>query len=133
MADEAKKLPACNGKIAVAGFCWGGMQTFRFATNRSDLAAAYVFYGNPPEKKEDFQRIKCPVYGFYGEKDARVNATIQGTREVMKEAGKTYEPMVYDGAGHGFYRTGEESSANPAEKKAREEAWKRWKDLLKKI
>jgi carboxymethylenebutenolidase len=133
VADEAKKLPACNGKIAVSGFCWGGMQTFRFATNRSDLSAAYVFYGNPPEKKEDFQRIKCPVYGFYGEKDARVNATIQGAREAMKEAGKTYEPEVYDGAGHGFFRTGEESSANAAEKKAREEAWKRWKELLKKI
>src|SRR5678815_6092072 len=28
-----KNLPSCNGKVAVAGFCWGGAQTFRFATN----------------------------------------------------------------------------------------------------
>jgi carboxymethylenebutenolidase len=133
VADEAKKLPAGNGKIAVAGFCWGGLQAFRFATNRPDLSAAFVFYGNPPEKKEDVARIKCPVYGFYGEKDARVNSTIPRAKELMKEAGKTYEPVVYDAAGHGFFRTGEEASASPEEKKAREEAWKRWKELLKKI
>src|SRR5579864_6637131 len=40
-ADYGKKLPASNGKLYVAGFCWGGGQTFRFATNRGDLAAAF--------------------------------------------------------------------------------------------
>ena len=34
-ADYALKLPSSNGKIFVAGFCWGGAQTFRFATNRA--------------------------------------------------------------------------------------------------
>src|SRR6266404_6735628 len=46
-ADYGKKLPASNGKLYVAGFCWGGGQTFRFATNRGDLSAAFVFYGPP--------------------------------------------------------------------------------------
>src|SRR3990172_10006851 len=46
VADYAKKLPASNGKLAVAGFCWGGGQSFRFATNHSDLKAAFVFYGS---------------------------------------------------------------------------------------
>ena len=41
-ADFGKKLPAANGKLYVAGFCWGGGQTFRFATNRGDLSAAFV-------------------------------------------------------------------------------------------
>src|SRR3954470_192377 len=45
VADYLKKLPACNGKVVVAGFCWGGMQTFRFATNDKDVKAAFVFYG----------------------------------------------------------------------------------------
>ena len=26
----------------------------------------------------------------------------------MKAAGKTYEPVIYDGAGHGFMRAGED-------------------------
>src|SRR5271156_905532 len=47
-ADYALKLPAANGKLFVAGFCWGGGQSFRFATNRGDLSAAFVFYGPPP-------------------------------------------------------------------------------------
>src|SRR5882672_8874672 len=31
--EYVSKLPAANGKVAVAGFCWGGGQSFRFATN----------------------------------------------------------------------------------------------------
>ncbi len=132
VADHTKKIPAATGKVAVAGFCWGGSQSFRFATNRGDLKAAYVFYGSGPESKEAIAGVKCPVYGFYGGNDARVNATIPKSTELMKDAGKTYEPVIYDGAGHGFMRAGEEANASEANKKARDEAWKRWKELLKK-
>jgi carboxymethylenebutenolidase len=131
--DYGAKIPAANGKVAVGGFCWGGSQTFRFATNRADLAAAFVFYGSGPTGKEDLARIKCPVYGFYGENDNRVNATIPKSQEMMKEAGKTYEPVTYVGAGHGFMRAGEDPKASEANRKAREEAWKRWLELLKKL
>ena len=133
-ADYAAKLPACNGKVAVAGFCYGGSQTFRFATNRPSLAAAFVFYGTGPDSKEAIAKIKCPVYGFYGGNDARVDATIPKSQELMKEAGKTYEPVTYEGAGHGFMRAGEDpANTNEANKKGRDEAWVRWKTLLKKL
>ena len=131
--DHVSKLPACTGKVVVAGYCWGGGQAFRFATNNKDIKAAFPFYGTGPEKEEDIARIKCPVYGFYGGNDARVNATIPKSTELMKKAGKTYEPVTYEGAGHGFMRAGEEPNANEDNKKAREQAWKRWKELLKKI
>src|SRR5437667_5162810 len=36
-ADFVKNLPACNGKLVAGGFCWGGAQTFRFATNNKEL------------------------------------------------------------------------------------------------
>jgi len=133
VADYVAKLPAADGKIAVAGFCWGGGQTFRFATNRPDLAAAFVFYGTGPDSQEAVARIKCPVYGFYGGNDARVDATIPKSTELMKEAGKTYEPITYEGAGHGFMRSGEDPGGDAGNKKARDEAWSRWKGLLKKI
>jgi carboxymethylenebutenolidase len=131
--DYVSKLPACNGKVAVGGFCWGGGQAFRFATNNKNVKAAFVFYGTGPEKPDEVERIKAPVYGFYGGNDERVNATIPTTTELMKKAGKTYEPVKYDGAGHGFMRAGEAPDANDANKKAREEAWVRWKELLKKL
>lgn len=131
VSDYAKKLPASNGKLFVGGFCWGGGQTFRFATNRADLAAAFVFYGPPPDK-DAMTRIKAPVYGFYAGNDARIGATLPDTTAQMKAAGKTFDPVVYEGAGHGFMRAGEAPDANDANKKARQDAWVRWKDLLGK-
>jgi carboxymethylenebutenolidase len=134
VTDYVGKLPSCNGKVAVAGFCWGGGQTFRFATNRKDIKAAFSFYGPMPDKEADIARINCSVYGFYGGLDNRINASIPKTTELMKKASKAYDPVIYEGAGHGFMRAGEDpGDTNPANKKARTEAWERWKTLLKKI
>jgi carboxymethylenebutenolidase len=130
-ADYANKIPASNGKLFVAGFCWGGGQTFRFATNRGDLAAAFVFYGPPPDK-DAMARIKAPVYGFFAGNDARIGAMIPDAITNMKAAGKTFDPVTYDGAGHGFMRAGEAPDAKDADKKARTEAWERWKTLMAK-
>lgn len=133
VVDYVVQLPACNGTVVVAGFCWGGTQSFRFATNNKQLKAAFVFYGTGPDSADAIARLKCPVYGFYGENDARVSATIPRSAELMKDAGKIYEPVTYDGAGHGFMRAGEAPDASEANKQAREDAWKRWKTLLKKL
>jgi carboxymethylenebutenolidase len=134
IADYVSKLPAANGKVAVAGFCYGGSQAFRFATLRPNLVAAFVFYGSGPDKKEDVAKITAPVYGFYGSADERVNATIPRTHALMKEAGKRFDPVVYDSAGHGFMRAGEDpANLKEANKWARNEAWERWKDILKKL
>ncbi len=130
-ADYALKIPASNGKLFVVGFCWGGAQSFRFATNRGDLAAAFVFYGAPPDK-DAMVRIKAPVYGFYAGNDARIGATIPDAITQMKAAGKTYDQVTYDGAGHGFMRAGEAPDAKQPDKKARAESWVRWKSLLGK-
>ncbi|MGC2695451.1 MAG: dienelactone hydrolase family protein [Candidatus Angelobacter sp.] len=146
-ADYAKKLPGANGKLAVAGFCWGGGQSFRFATNRKDLSAAFVFYGPGPK---DVSAITAPVYGFYAGEDARIGATLADTQAAMKAAGKKYDPVTYAGAGHGFMRAGEDpatdaaskdTGADPdakkkhdiavANKKARADGWARWLTLLK--
>jgi carboxymethylenebutenolidase len=160
VADYVSKLPAANGKVVVAGFCWGGSQSFRFATNRPSLSAAFVFYGSAPATadspdKAALAQIKAPVYGFYAGNDMRINATLPKTIEVMKELGKKFEPVTYDGAGHGFMRAGDAPepaapvakgdkeaddkaaeayqkavTAYKANKKARDEAWARWKTIL---
>src|SRR5207249_11017498 len=72
-ADYALKIPASNGKLFVGGFCWGGGQTFRFATNRSDLAGACVFYAPPPDN-DAMVRIKSSVYRCSAGTDARCGA-----------------------------------------------------------
>lgn len=126
-----KALPACNGKVAVGGFCWGGSQTFRFVGNHPEAKAGFVFYGSGGEDERELARIQAPVYGFYGGNDARVNATIPKSEALMKKAGKVYEPVVYDGAGHGFMRAGEDPAGNAENKKAREAGWERLKRILK--
>jgi carboxymethylenebutenolidase len=127
-ADYGKHLAAANGKIAVVGFCWGGGKSFAFATHRKDLSAAFVFYGPGPA---DVSTINAPVYGFYAGNDARIGATVPATTAAMKAAGKTYEPVTYDGAGHGFMRAGEDpGNAVPGNKTAREQGFARLVKLL---
>jgi carboxymethylenebutenolidase len=128
-ADYALKFPAANSKLAVVGFCWGGGQSFRFATQRKNLSAAFVFYGPSPA---DFTGITAPVYGFYGGNDARITATVPDTKTAMAAAGKKYDAVIYDGAGHGFMRAGEDpANTNAANTTAREEGLKRLEMLLK--
>jgi carboxymethylenebutenolidase len=158
VVEYVSKLPAASGKVAVGGFCWGGGQTFRYSTNNPKLKAGFVFYGPSPENKDDLARIKAPVYGFYASNDARINAALPKTIEMMKELGKKYELVTYEGAGHGFMRAGdapEPTAPQPkgdqaadqkatedfqkaltafkANKKARDEAWVRWKSILEKL
>jgi carboxymethylenebutenolidase len=149
-ADYALKIPASDGTLAVCGFCWGGGVTFAYAIENPKLKAAYSFYGlagltlsglmaqysdirPAPDEASKVTNISCPVYGFYGENDERVNATIPKAEELMKAAGKKYEPVIYKGAGHGFMREGESPTASEANKKARDDAWVRWKSLLKQL
>ncbi|MEK6334972.1 MAG: dienelactone hydrolase family protein [Acidobacteriota bacterium] len=170
ISDYVSKLPGANGKVTVGGFCWGGSQTFAFATKRPSLKAAFVFYGTAPASnaqgepfspdKTALARIGAPVYGFYAENDMRINASLPATAEAMKELKKTFDPVTYAGAGHGFMRAGEPNNPEPkapvakgdeaadkkaaddyqkaltmykANRKARDEAWVRWKAILAKL
>ncbi|MGC4073564.1 MAG: dienelactone hydrolase family protein [Nibricoccus sp.] len=131
VADYAKTIPSASGTLFVGGFCWGGGRTWDFAAARADLLGAFVFYGTPGDGTlENAKKIPCAVYGFYGGNDARVNSTLEKSGAALKAAGKTFEPVIYDGAGHAFMRLGEEATPTPANKKAMEEAWVRLLKLL---
>jgi carboxymethylenebutenolidase len=128
VTDFLARLPAANGVIMVSGFSWGGSQSFRFATKRFDLAAAFVFYGRAPG--DDFESIQCPVYGFYGGDDTRINATIPLTEDVMLALDKVYEPLIYHQAGSNYMRKGEDPDANDGDRIAMNASWDRWLAIL---
>jgi carboxymethylenebutenolidase len=90
--------------IGVIGFCWGGSQSFRYATNNPGLRAAVVCYGGGPDSTS-FSRIRAPVLGVYAENDARINAALPDIERGMAAAGKRYSKTIYPGTGHGFLRT----------------------------
>ncbi len=126
-----RDLPSTTDVVAVSGFCWGGRQSFRFATNDNSLKAAFVFYGSPPDARA-LGNITCPIYGFYGESDNRINSTIESTEVAAASAGITYEPVIYPGVGHGFLRRGMAAEASEVQKTVTREAWERWVNLLNK-
>jgi carboxymethylenebutenolidase len=132
-ADYVRALPSASGKLAVAGFCWGGSRTWEAANTIDGLTVAMPFYGTGPSTDEGVVGIEAPVYGFYGGDDARVNSTIAATKLLMDLHGKQFEPVIYDGAGHAFMRLGEEQNPTEANRRAREEAWTRFLAQLRKL
>lgn len=92
--------------IGVIGFCWGGSQSFRYATNNPDLGAAVVCYGGAPDLAT-LGRIAAPVLGVYAENDARINVNLPEVETAMAQAGRSYAYTIYPGAGHAFLRRGE--------------------------
>jgi len=124
--EYAKSIEAGNGKVIIVGFCWGGSQSFRFATNiGSEIEQAVVFYGTGPREAEAYQNIEVPVYGFYGGDDNRVNSTIEFSDSSMTAFGKNYDYVIYEGAGHAFMRRGDDPAVanDDPNKIARDKAW----------
>ena len=119
----ALEIPAGNGRLGSVGFCWGGGASFAYAVDQPDLDAAVAYYGTSPAEAADYVRINAPVLGLYGEDDERVNATIPMAEEAMADGGKSYEAVIYEGAGHGFLRAQEDREG--ANQRATEQAWPR--------
>jgi carboxymethylenebutenolidase len=125
----AAGIPAANGKLATMGFCWGGGQSFAYAANQPPPTAAVVFYGVSPDSAT-LPLVMAPVLGNYGGDDARVDATIAPAQATLEELGKSYEPHLYEGAGHGFLRA--QADRDGANLRATREAWPRTIAFLKK-
>jgi carboxymethylenebutenolidase len=105
--------------IGVIGFCWGGGQSFRYATNNPGLKGAVVCYGPGPDTTS-MARIRAPVFGVYAENDARITASVSDVERAMQAASRRYTKTVYPGAGHGFLRTREPAAV----------AEGAWRDIL---
>jgi carboxymethylenebutenolidase len=93
-------------RIGVIGFCWGGGQSFRYATNNPTLRAFVVCYGPGPDTAA-LRRIKAKGLGVYGENDARINAGIPDVTAALKRLNVDYRYTVYPGVGHAFLQTRE--------------------------
>jgi len=124
--DWGMKLPRANGKSASIGFCMGGGNSFRFASEVPELNAAVVFYGTPANQ-EMLAKIKAPVLAFYGDDDARVTATMAPTEAAMKAAGKSFEAHSYPHGTHGFLEY-QDLGGNPT---ATSDSWARTIAFLK--
>jgi len=128
--DWAIALDSTTERTATIGFCWGGSTSFAYATRQPELNAAVVYYGTSPREPQSFAAIKAPVLGLYGGNDNRVTSTVEATAKAMSDAGKEFNPLIYEGAGHGFLR--QQSGQDGANKRAAEAAWKETTSFLKR-
>ena len=127
----AENIPAGTGQVAVMGFCWGGSQTFTYATHNERLLAGLVFYGTAPKDQSLYANITAPIYGFYGGADQRVNATLSSSKAAMKHYQKQHEYEVYEGAGHSYMRSGDDPNGSSENISARDQSWQRIQAILK--
>ena len=93
-------------RIGVIGFCWGGGQSFRYATNNPSLRAFVVCYGPGPDTAA-LSRIKAKGFGVYAENDARINTGLTDLTAALQRARVDYQQRVYPGVGHAFLQTRE--------------------------
>jgi carboxymethylenebutenolidase len=107
-----------EGRIGGIGWCWGGGQAWRLATEEPRMNAVVAFYGpNPP--LENVPDIQAAVLGIYGGDDRRITDQEPDLEEALADADKTYEMIVFEGANHAFFNdTGERFNHEAAE-----EAW----------
>jgi carboxymethylenebutenolidase len=123
-----KGRPDGNGKVGAIGFCWGGGAVNNLAVAEPDLSAGVAYYGGQP-KAEDVPKIKAALLLHYAGLDERINAGIPAYEAALKQAGKTYEIHLYEGANHAFNN---DTNAARYDKDAADTAWKRTTAFLKK-
>jgi carboxymethylenebutenolidase len=127
--DYAAHLPSAAQKSGTIGFCWGGTTSFNYAVAQPKLNAAVVCYGTGPNK-DALSKLEVPVLGLYGGDDNRVTSTVEPTKAQAAELKKSYDPHVYAGAGHGFFR--QQTGKDGANEKAAREGWAEAVKFLKK-
>lgn len=94
--------PSKDREVCSVGFCMGGALSAQLACHDSALAGAAIFYGSAPAQ-ELLPKIQCPVIGFYGQLDARITDGVPSFAQAMEDAGKPFDPHVYEGAHHAFF------------------------------
>jgi carboxymethylenebutenolidase len=102
LAWVAERDYVAPDRLAILGFCYGGGVAWRVLTEEPRLTTGVPFYGPIPEV-DAVPGIQAPVMAVYGELDQRITSMLPTITAAMAEQGKTFEPVVLEGAGHAFH------------------------------
>ena len=123
-----KNHPACDGKIATIGWCFGGAWSLN-ASLATPVNATVIYYGNVDRDAETLRALKSPVLGHFATRDRFINRKMVGKFE-----------RAMDAAGHGealtthWYKA-DHAFANPTSARYDEPdaalAWQRTVEFLR--
>ena len=112
IAEWARHLPGSNGKLAVVGFCIGGLLTLKYAT-RFHCDAAVSFYGvRVHEHLKELRAIECPLQYHVGEEDTHILPDHVNAVENVVIGMPNATVYTYKGAKHGFFNSLREDAFN---------------------
>jgi carboxymethylenebutenolidase len=107
--------------VFTVGFCFGGSNSWAAAASGHGLQGAVGFYGRPARMLDRVPQIDAPILALQGGADRAI--THEDNLELehaLREHGKQYELIEYEGAPHSFFDRKQEEFAE-----ASEDAWRR--------
>jgi dienelactone hydrolase len=103
--NEIKTLKMVDQKkIAIMGYCFGGMVALELARSGADIVGAVSFHGSlDTPDPQDANNIKGKILVLHGADDPNVPAAARTAFEKeMRDAGVNWQMNIYSGAVHAF-------------------------------
>ncbi len=143
----ASEGPTAGRRVAVTGFCMGGMYALLAACSCRGLSAAVPFYGmlsyehgllsgkgtdrekKPRQPLDAIADRSCPLLAFFGADDAYIpQADVELLKRRLAADRIAAEVVVYPGAGHAFMNDTRPDVFHPV---AARDAWSRTLEFLR--
>jgi carboxymethylenebutenolidase len=102
--NAVAKLPECTGKVAVLGYCLGGLMVFLTAA-RYGVDAAVAYHGGDTEKYlGELDGLKAPLLMHLAEEDEFISQAAQAQIKAALASKPNATVYSYPGQNHAFTR-----------------------------
>jgi dienelactone hydrolase len=131
-----RRQPMVDAKrVAVMGYCFGGLCALELARSGADVVGCVSFHGDlSSPHPEDAKNIKCRVLALHGADDPHVPPDqVAAFEDEMRKAGVDWELVAYGGAVHSFTNPAvgtDKSRGNAYDAKADARSWVELKTFL---
>jgi len=105
--NAVRKLPECDGKVAILGYCLGALMVFLTAVRYDGVDAAVAYHGGDTDKYlGEVDRLNAPLLMHLAEEDEFISKPAQA--EIKAALAKRPNATVYSypGQNHAFSRHG---------------------------
>jgi dienelactone hydrolase len=137
--DVFRRTPMVDGsRIAVIGYCFGGMAALELARAGADISGTVCFHGNlDTPNPEDARNIKGAILVLNGAADPMVPAdTIAAFEKEMRDATIDWQFVNYGGALHAYTTWDVETDLQKGvgyDQRADRRSWLAMQEFLKEV